>query len=223
MVYVVICASRPRLTRWVYQRFDDGGLELKRTNKDRFALRYHDDEIPIRRFDFVIGRTAECDLALPGGLVSRQHARIRLEGEALVVEDLASRNGVYVNHKRIERPTSIAHGDVIGIGLESLELVDQQLLQRPEHLSTLPPPCPPSDAAVDEVTVAASLDVLTNREKEVLELIALGHTQKEMAEKLAISVKTVEAHRARIVEKLHCRTRAELVSYAINAGLLRTR
>ncbi len=57
-------------------------------------------------------------------------------------------------------------------------------------------------------------DGLTSREKEVLKLIADGHTNQEIADRLIISVKTVETHRAHILEKLALRTRAELVKYA---------
>ncbi len=63
---------------------------------------------------------------------------------------------------------------------------------------------------------------LSGREKEVLTLIAQGYTNKEAANKLHISVKTVETHRARIMEKLQLRTRAELVRYAIQEGFLNT-
>lgn len=61
---------------------------------------------------------------------------------------------------------------------------------------------------------------LSEREKQVLTLIAQGYTNKEAAKKLYISVKTVETHRARIMEKLQLRTRAELVRYAIMEGFL---
>lgn len=61
---------------------------------------------------------------------------------------------------------------------------------------------------------------LTRREREILSLIANGYSNKQMAEALHISVKTVETHRSHIVEKLQLRTRAELVQYAIQQGLL---
>jgi DNA-binding NarL/FixJ family response regulator len=66
----------------------------------------------------------------------------------------------------------------------------------------------------------ASPDPLSAREHEVLHLLALGHTNQEIAAMLTISVRTVETHRARIVEKLGLRTRAELVRYAIATGQL---
>ena len=64
-------------------------------------------------------------------------------------------------------------------------------------------------------------DDLTSREIEVLRLIALGHTNMEMAEQLFLSVRTIESHRAHIQQKLGRTTRAELVRYALDRGLLR--
>jgi two-component system response regulator NreC len=64
-------------------------------------------------------------------------------------------------------------------------------------------------------------DKLTPREREVLRLIALGHTSVEIAAKLGLSPRTIETHRARIHRKLGLDTRAELVSYALQHELLR--
>jgi two-component system, NarL family, response regulator NreC len=55
----------------------------------------------------------------------------------------------------------------------------------------------------------------------VLRLIALGHTNPEIAERLVISVRTAETHRANIMQKLQVRTRADIVSYAMTEGILR--
>jgi DNA-binding NarL/FixJ family response regulator len=62
-------------------------------------------------------------------------------------------------------------------------------------------------------------DPLSDREREVLTLLALGHTNHEIAKQLFISVRTAEAHRAHIMKKLGLATRAELVRYAIANGL----
>ncbi len=67
---------------------------------------------------------------------------------------------------------------------------------------------------------AGAPDDLSAREVEVLRLIALGHTNAEIAEQLFISVRTVETHRAHIQQKLRRSTRAELVRYALDRGLL---
>ncbi len=66
-------------------------------------------------------------------------------------------------------------------------------------------------------------DDLTEREAEVLRLVALGHTNAEIAGRLFLSVRTVESHRARIGQKLRLSTRAELVRYALDHGLLEDR
>jgi two-component system response regulator NreC len=63
-------------------------------------------------------------------------------------------------------------------------------------------------------------DDLTDREVEVLRLIALGHTNNEIAGQLYLSVRTVESHRAHIQQKLRLSTRAELVRYALDKGLI---
>ncbi|WP_431801287.1 response regulator [Halobacillus andaensis] len=63
-------------------------------------------------------------------------------------------------------------------------------------------------------------ELLSEREKEILTLIARGYANKEIAEKLIISVKTVETHKSNLMEKLQMKTRPELVSYALKKGLL---
>jgi DNA-binding NarL/FixJ family response regulator len=63
-------------------------------------------------------------------------------------------------------------------------------------------------------------DVLTPRELEVLKLIAEGHTSKEIAKLLVISVKTVDRHRTNMLEKLGMRDRVDLTRYAIRRGLI---
>ena len=66
----------------------------------------------------------------------------------------------------------------------------------------------------------AEEDPLSEREGEVLRLLALGHTNQEIAGMLFISVRTAETHRAHIMQKLRLNTRAELVRYALGHGLL---
>jgi two-component system response regulator NreC len=74
------------------------------------------------------------------------------------------------------------------------------------RLASEPPPGPPDD--------------LSEREVDVLRLIALGHTNAEIAEQLFLSVRTVETHRAHIQQKLRLSSRAELVRYALDRGLM---
>jgi two-component system response regulator NreC len=71
-----------------------------------------------------------------------------------------------------------------------------------------------------EAKARQEADPLSDREREVMRLLALGHTNQEIAKMLFISVRTAETHRAHIMQKLRLSTRAELVRYAIEQGLL---
>ncbi|MBA3716830.1 MAG: response regulator transcription factor [Actinobacteria bacterium] len=75
-------------------------------------------------------------------------------------------------------------------------------------------------AADAEERSRAEADPLTEREREVLRLLARGHTNQEIAKSLFLSVRTVETHRAHVMQKLRLSTRAELVRYAMKQGLL---
>jgi DNA-binding NarL/FixJ family response regulator len=63
-------------------------------------------------------------------------------------------------------------------------------------------------------------DVLTEREREILQLIAEGQTNREIADLLTLSIKTVQAHRANLMEKLGAHDRTDLVKYAIQTGII---
>jgi DNA-binding NarL/FixJ family response regulator len=67
---------------------------------------------------------------------------------------------------------------------------------------------------------SSELDRLTSRQREVLQLVAEGHTTKEIAQRLKIGVRTVEAHRAELMERLDIHDIAGLVRYAIRMGLI---
>ena len=77
-------------------------------------------------------------------------------------------------------------------------------------------------AAEAEARARAVADPLSEREREVLRLLALGHTNQEIAKLLFISVRTAETHRAHVMQKLRLSTRAELVRHALHQGLLET-
>lgn len=91
----------------------------------------------------------------------------------------------------------------------------------------LPPAGAPGPRLVRAVRLAAQdferrrgADGLTVRERDVVRLVALGHTSREIAERLVLSVRTVEAHRARVQRRLGLASRGELVRWALDHGLL---
>jgi two-component system response regulator NreC len=79
-----------------------------------------------------------------------------------------------------------------------------------------------SDAVLSDYRrhVTDPLDLLTTREREVLQLIAEGKTNKEIATSLNLSVYTIEAHRGRLMEKLNLHSTGELVRFAVRSGLV---
>lgn len=79
-----------------------------------------------------------------------------------------------------------------------------------------------SDAVLTDYRrhVTDPLDLLTTREREVLQMIAEGKTNKEIATTLNLSVYTIEAHRGRVMEKLNLHSTGELVRFALRSGLI---
>ena len=68
--------------------------------------------------------------------------------------------------------------------------------------------------------VGSGMDALTARQREILQLIAEGHSTREMADRLSISIKTVETHRAQLMERLNIHDVAGLTRFALRAGLI---
>jgi len=72
--------------------------------------------IPLRPGETVIGRAADADVVIESPKVSRRHARVLVDGDRAVIEDLGSTNGTSVNGSRLEAPRELLHGDEIQIG-----------------------------------------------------------------------------------------------------------
>ncbi len=70
----------------------------------------------------VLGRGAAADVAIPDPSISRRHALVRLEGKTVVLEDVGSANGTYLNGQPVRSATRAEHGDTIRIGAVDLEL-----------------------------------------------------------------------------------------------------
>ena len=112
------------------------------------------------------------------------------------------------------------------LGYVLKEAADTALVSAVRHVAAgdqhLDPALGARLAAADAVAERAQPgpSPLSEREHEVLSLLALGHTNQEIATMLHISIRTTETHRAHIMQKLHASTRAELVRYALVAGML---
>lgn len=187
-----------------------------------FRLRHGSREVVLPLGKFTIGRASDCTLRVEDEWLSRHHAVLRVETDKVAIRDAGSRNGVIVNGIRIRSAHYLQPGDRIRLGRHELELIREEshedVLDRPTRedarpLTDVPPPARAPESA-------PAPDVLSPREREVLELLALGHTQREVAERIGVGTKSVETYRARVAEKLGLRSRADLVRYALRHGLV---
>jgi DNA-binding winged helix-turn-helix (wHTH) protein len=77
-------------------------------------------EVPLREGEHLLGRASEASVVLDAARVSRLHARIRVEGERAVLEDLGSKNGTFLQGRRIDGPVPLEDGDAIRVGSERI-------------------------------------------------------------------------------------------------------
>jgi len=183
---------------------------------NRFVLDLGDHQVQLAPGVWRIGRDPECEIILTDEAVSRRHATLRVAKDGVELIDHGSRNGVRVNGERMYGTKALAPGDRIKIGAAELRLTDREAVDVARVAAATKPLQRPRTAPVD-----TGLLHLSAREREVFERLAKGETQREIAETLGLSVKTVETYRARIGEKLGLKTRADLVRYALRVGVLR--
>jgi pSer/pThr/pTyr-binding forkhead associated (FHA) protein len=176
----------------------------------------------------VLGRGAGCDLQVDDDSVSRRHAFLRVEREAVWVEDQSSRNGTWVNGARITEPQRLAHGDKIGVGTCEFQLCAAAALDGSRVTQPVIPLMRPvndldNKPADSEAPVQGgpSLSALSPRERAVFPLLASGLSQREIASQCGVTVKTIETYRTRIGHKLGLSTRAEFIRFALEIGVLR--
>jgi DNA-binding CsgD family transcriptional regulator len=150
-----------------------------------------------------IGRADSSHVALREDMrVSRHHARIDFEDDQWVITDAGSTNGTLVNGRRISTH-SLRHGDRILIGGARLVFVPvADPLATITEVNAEPPP-------------QAKGPVLSDREREVLALVGVGRTDRQIADELYLSVATVRSHLDRIRDKTGCRRRPDLTRLAM--------
>jgi pSer/pThr/pTyr-binding forkhead associated (FHA) protein len=101
--------------------------ELRLRPALRYAVRYRGQLFPILGTQATLGRNLDCDVVLSGPLVSRVHARLVIDADGVMIEDLLSRNGVAVDGVLIDRPRRIEPGTRLRLGDESVELIAERL------------------------------------------------------------------------------------------------
>ena len=194
-----------------------GGVRLT------IALLWKDSRYVVGPGSFTIGRSSTCDLVIDDPRVSRVHATILAGLDGALIKDAGSQNGVFVNERRITEPCALVDGEQIGIGGALLTVSIQEQVKKQSRDQTMPQH--QVDAVERAVALQAGADPriaeLSVREHEVLVLVARGHSMREVGEQLGLSPKTVEGYRTRVAEKLGLKTRADMVQFALEHGLLR--
>ena len=173
----------------------------------RFRLRYLQHDLELSEGEFVLGRSAECQLSLDDPLVSRRHALLLVTDEGVTIEDLQSRNGVTVNGRPIAGKAALSSGNKIGIGSQELTLLlapekaERELLSTTQAgQRTLPRvpitperimiPTPRTGPTVRPPPVLAGADATTDRRTDAFNLLgsvadkALAMGRAEEAERL---------------------------------------
>jgi two-component system, NarL family, response regulator NreC len=153
------------------------------------------------------------DLGMPGGSSIEEIGRLRERApDTQIVVMTMEQNPVFAQR-------AFAAG---ALGFIAKDLADAELPQAVHAAARGEEFVSPRIARrLDALQRSLTSDALSPREVEVLRLIALGHTSVEIARMLDLSPRTVETHRANVYHKLQLSTRAELVRYALQRGLLR--
>lgn len=188
-----------------------------------YRLKYGQWEVLLRDQELVVGRGKGCDLRLDDPAISRRHATFNVENGRLIVRDCSSRNGVYLDGVQVRGPKRVPVGAQLRMGKHQIQVVGDtpgseiESAEDDENAFTLLEDPRSQKRPADGSGPAAPL---SPRERQVVSMVARGFTQKEAAETMGLSVKTVEGYLRRVREKLGVKTRADLVSYAQVAGIV---
>ncbi|MFN3927184.1 MAG: FHA domain-containing protein [Pseudanabaenaceae cyanobacterium] len=148
---------------------------------------------------WTIGRSAQNTITIHDVYLSRYHAVILLVGNDLLLIDLNSRNGSFVNGRRIISPTVLKNGDHLRLGSTEMELVIPQCRR---------------SVAREQETVPVLHPVLTPSEEKVFWQVVQGYSNKEIGRRLQISPRTVQTHLSSIMAKLTLENRSQIVRFA---------
>lgn len=166
--------------------------------------------VPIEQHIFIIGRDEKCHLKLLPDFISRKHAEIRTKGKKLFLKDLKSKNGTFVNGRRISGEVMLEDKDDIRFGSIKFRVLlkMQNALKRLIETSLLNMPL--------KVKNFMNHFAITRREEQVLSLLLQGKSTKKIADTLYISEGTAKNHILKIYKKTNTHSRFELFTVFTN-------
>ena len=170
-----------------------------------------DESVVIGDEEIVVGRRPQSDLVLNDPHVSLTHARIRRSKGAVLLEDLGSTNGTFVNDQQIHGSIALRHGDTVRFGVIDTRFEDRgSQLGRDDRTEVM-------EAVEPEDHIERP--VLSPRQSEVLGYLKMGLTNPQIAEKLGVTERTVKAHCQEVYDRLNVPNRTAAVDAAHRLGL----
>src|SRR6266536_1760884 len=136
--------------------------------------------------ELTVGRAKQNDLTLEDPLVSRLHAIFMRRGDVVLLEDLGSHNGTYVNNERVHQIRQLHHGDTIVFGSSRAMFEDPSMITE--------------ESTVVSEPAAFAAQTFPQRQLQVLRLLSRGLSNKQIAERLFVSERTVKAYLSSIFE-----------------------
>lgn len=162
--------------------------------------------VPLRRDEVTVGRRPTNDIVLNDAMVSRLHSILVRRSGSIVVEDLGSHNGTYVNGERALFPRQLQHGDLLQIGASRALFEDDTITTE--------------DTTKVEAGGIPGVQSFTQRQLQVLRLAARGLANKEIARRLYVSERTVKAYLSSVFDKLGVNNRSAAIMAALRLGLI---
>jgi len=148
--------------------------ESDRKAHTRVRLRRRGQELLLADGTYLLGRDASCHILLDDAKVSRRHAKLSVHGEQVIVEDLGSMNGIYVNGVRVSSQQPLFDGDWLTAGNEELEVCIGELRRRTpaRTLDEFTPVPPSSRSEADKRISQPPDDADTTQRSRALEILA---------------------------------------------------
>lgn len=163
--------------------------------------------VPMDSGELTVGRSETNDIVLDDKLVSRLHAIFMRRGDVVLVEDLGSNNGTYVQDERLHAIRQLHDGQTVTIGTSRIMFEDASV------------------SGEDTTQIAAGGGIaapatFTQRQMQVLRLLARGLSNKQIGERLFVSERTVKAYLSSIFDKLEVANRSAAITAALRLGLI---
>lgn len=158
--------------------------------------------IPLHN-NFSIGRLEASDLILSSSLVSRKHARLVIDDNDLMITDLQSSNGTFINGQQVDVQNILRNGDLLRIGISEFKVCSKEVVRKDQNDNTFV-------GFIDGGQTFEEFYNLSARETEILFFLIKGFNLQEIGEKLFITPGTVKNHVLKIYKKSDCHSRIEL-------------